>query len=197
MIVTIPTRRPAMGAALAASLALLGLTASGLGADAAAQTYGYGQTYGQGYGQSHGRYRQPSYADQYDRPGDFRCDAYWDAGRSDCHEGWRDQRRGVRYGHNLSWRGQTSHHGYGYGYGSGYGQGYGQGYGGAYGHGGATAYHGAYGRPDLVYGGGNPGHGAAAGRDAARVDWCRWNYRSYNPATGYYLAYSGQYVFCG
>jgi hypothetical protein len=27
--------------------------------------------------------------------------------------------------------------------------------------------------------------------------WCRANYRSYDPHTGYYRAYSGRWVYCG
>ena len=62
-------------------------------------------------------------------------------------------------------------------------------------HGGADVWPGAYGRPDLVYPG--AGYGHSSGRDPRRVDWCRWNYRSYNPSTGYYRAYSGRLVYCG
>ena len=29
---------------------------------------------------------------QRDVPGDFRCDAFWDRGRTDCDAAWRDQR---------------------------------------------------------------------------------------------------------
>lgn len=32
---------------------------------------------------------------QLDRPGDYRCDKFWDADRSDCGAGWRDQRDRV------------------------------------------------------------------------------------------------------
>ena len=53
---------------------------------------------------------------------------------------------------------------------------------------------GAYGRPDLVIG---ESYGYASGRDPRRVDWCRWNYRSYDPRSGYYRAYSGRLIFCG
>ena len=31
----------------------------------------------------------PDWWDQRDRPGDFRCDAYWDRGRDDCDAAWR------------------------------------------------------------------------------------------------------------
>lgn len=114
---------------------------------------------------------------QYDRPGDYRCDAYWDANRRDCDAGWRDQRRFSSRAHGG--------HAYGYGYGH------------------ARTYHrpdapdvypGAWGRPDLVY----PGQGyAAAGRHGDRVAWCRATYRSYDPRSGYYRTYDGRRVFCG
>ena len=29
------------------------------------------------------------------------------------------------------------------------------------------------------------------------VDWCRATYRSYDPGSGYYRAWSGRLVFCG
>ena len=79
-----------------------------------------------------------------------------------------------------------------YGY-NGYGSPYGSAYG--YGHGsGGTAYHGAYGRPDVVY----PSGGySAGGRDPGRIAWCRATYRSYDPASGYYRAWSGRRVWCG
>jgi hypothetical protein len=131
---------------------------------------------------------------QMDRPGDFRCDAFWDANRTDCDAGWRDQRRytswnaGSGHGHRSSYRPHR-------GYGSAYAQSYGQS---------GTAYYGAYGRPDLVYPGGGYASGgyasggyASGGRDARRIDWCRANYRSYDPSSGYYRAYSGRLVWCG
>ena len=31
----------------------------------------------------------------------------------------------------------------------------------------------------------------------SRSDWCRANYRSYDPRTGYYRAYSGRRMYCG
>ena len=46
--------------------------------------YGRNQTYGSG-----ARY---DFNGQADRPGDYRCDAYWDAARTDCGAAWRDQR---------------------------------------------------------------------------------------------------------
>ena len=120
-----------------------------------------------------------SYNGQADRPGDYRCDAFWDANRTDCGAAWRDQRRGYsRYGHGRG-------HGSSY---SGYSS---SGY-----SGGGSVYPGAYGRPDLVYPAGRGGHDAG-GRSQARIDWCRWNYRSYDPASGYYRAYSGHLVWCG
>lgn len=137
---------------------------------------------------SYGRYGN-DYNGQRDRPGDYRCDAYWDRGRTDCDARWRDQRapwqRNSRYGYG----------GYGYGYGS-------------------NVYYGEYGRPDVVYSGGGYGgyasgqvyadryghdHGqyAVGGRDPQRINWCCAEYRSYDPRTGYYIAYSGRPVFCG
>lgn len=108
---------------------------------------------------------------QADRPGDYRCDAYWDAGRTDCGAAWRDEQPAHPRRYRAS--------GYGYGYGFG-----------------PSVYPGAYGRPDLIYPGGGStyGHG---GRDARRIDWCRSAYRSYDPASGYYRTYDGRLVFCG
>lgn len=122
---------------------------------------------------------------QYDRPGDYRCDAFWDANRDDCGDRWRDQRS------RASWNAGYGHRGYGYGYGYGSRRGYG--------HDGGTAYYGAYGRPDLVYGGGGRGYGRGADgpRDPRRIDWCRASYRSYDPNSGYYRAYSGRLIWCG
>lgn len=180
--------------------------------------YGYGpSSYGHvSYGHTQRRARTPSWWDQRDRPGDYRCDAFWNANRTDCHEPWRDQRHltsrsrdhGYGQSYGYGWRG----HGAGYSHGVGYAGGhYGAAYHGGYaprpgygyspahvGYGpvaGAQVHHGAYGRPDLIYGGG--GGWAAPGRDPGRVAWCQSRYRSYNPHTGYYLAYSGRYVFCG
>ena len=152
---------------------------------------------------------------QWDRGGDYRCDAYWDANRTDCDAAWRTPRGGYRYesrGHGYGYGHDgygygSSDYGYGqasYGYGHGYGNaGYGRApYGAAYGYGHsayqapAVAYPAAYGRPDLVYGGDGYGYGQGA-RDPRRVDWCRRNYRSYDPYSGYYRAYSGHLVWCG
>lgn len=137
---------------------------------------------------------------QMDRPGDYRCDVYWDANRTDCGAGWRDQRHrtswNAGYGHRYDDR---RHYGYGHGYRS-Y-RGYGSAYAAQASQG--TAYYGAYGRPDVVYPGGGYGYGhgygghASGGRDARRIDWCRANYRSYDPGSGYYRAYSGRLVWCG
>lgn len=120
---------------------------------------------------------------QYDRPGDYRCDAYWDANRDDCHERWRDQRRWSSqghpgWGHGENYRRWTSYPA-GYGYGSG-----------------GEAWQGAYGRPDLVYPGGGGGWSPGL-RDPRRIDWCRAAYRSYDPASGYYRTYDGRLAFCG
>lgn len=122
--------------------------------------YGRNQTYGSG-----ARY---DFNGQADRPGDYRCDAYWDAARADCGAAWRDQRPAYARRYRSA--------GYGYSYSSG-----------------PAVYPGAYGRPDFVY----PGGGSAYGRDARRVDWCRSAYRSYDPASGYYRTYNGRLVFCG
>jgi hypothetical protein len=133
---------------------------------------------------------------QADRAGDYRCDAYWDRGGDDCGASWRDQRpvRQYRsYGHRG--HGSGGHGGGGYVY-----QPYNQG----------TLYYGAYGRPDQVYpgsgyggrqgagygdySGGHYGHGP---RDGGRSAYCASRYRSYDPHSGYYRAWSGQLVFCG
>ncbi|MBB3873609.1 BA14K family protein [Brevundimonas mediterranea] len=129
--------------------------------------YGRDQTYGSG-----ARY---GFNGQADRPGDYRCDAYWDAARTDCGAAWRDQRPAYARRYRSA--------GYGYSYSSGPG-----------------VYPGTYGRPDLVYPGGGSADGhdrPAYGRDARRVDWCRSAYRSYDPASGYYRTYDGRLVFCG
>ena len=150
------------------------------------QSYGHDSRYGQGG--YHGRPFDYSYGGQQDVPGDYRCDAYWDLGRTDCDARWRDQR--------APWRRSS---GYGYG-GSNYG--------------GSQAYYGEYGRPDVIYSGGGYGgyasgqvygdryghdHSgyATGGRDPQRINWCCAEYRSYDPRTGYYTAYSGRPVFCG
>jgi hypothetical protein len=129
--------------------------------------YGRNQTYGSG-----ARY---DFKGQADRPGDYRCDAYWDAARTDCGAAWRDPRPAYARRYRTA--------GYGYSYSSGPG-----------------VYPGAYGRPDLVYPGGGSADGhdrPAYGRDARRVDWCRSAYSSYDPASGYYRTYDGRLVFCG
>lgn len=150
---------------------------------------------------------------QLDRPGDYRCDQFWDANRNDCGARWRDQRRRVSpqarrdYRQLAGYRYDDGYGGYGYGYGRGYGHdryGYGsrrRGYGSAYGYGygyghgqGGTTYEGAYGRPDIVFPGGGRGYG---GRESSRGDWCRARYRSYDPVSGYYRAYSGRLIYCG
>jgi hypothetical protein len=138
---------------------------------------------------------------QLDRPGDYRCDQFWDANRTDCDARWRDQR--ARAGHGP-WNGNQ-----GYGHGRGYGYSYsgrrdyeyGHDYGlRNYGHAsGSTTYEGAYGRPDHVFPGGGRSYGGSysGGRNPGRIDWCRNNYRSYDPYSGYYRGYSGQLIFCG
>ena len=167
-------------------IAVLAAASTAAGAASAQSWTSYGERHQQPYGYETGRYysnpddggrrsysRDWSFNGQADRPGDYRCDAFWDANRTDCDAGWRDQRRGSDR----------------------YGRGYGRGYGSSYSSGGAV-YPGAYGRPDLVYPSGRGGHASSA-RSQARIDWCRWNYRSYDPASGYYRAYSGRLVWCG
>jgi hypothetical protein len=206
----------------------LALIAAGLtlaAAPAAAQSWG--GTYDGGYrsSEAHRSYER-GYDDRYDgrrsnavpsnfdwrsqldRPGDYRCDAFWDASRDDCGAGWRDQRRRVSPQARRDYRelagygrgDRYGHHGSGYsprrGYGSAYDYGHAQG---------STTWHGAYGRPDHVY----PGSGVSYGGDSgsygggynsgygSRSDWCRATYRSYDPRTGYYRAWSGRLVYCG
>ena len=195
---------------LAAGLALAA-------APAAAQSWERNDGYGHHRGDSNWAPSAFDWRSQLDRPGDYRCDAFWDANRTDCGARWRNQRHRVSRQARRDYRALAGYggnhgrygHAYGYGYGHdgrystrrrGYGYGYGQGYG--YGHGSAgTAYHGAYGRPDLVFpGGGYGSHGGAAygrSRDPGRVDWCRASYRSYDARSGYYRAYSGRLIFCG
>ncbi|CAN5295887.1 hypothetical protein BH10PSE2_BH10PSE2_22690 [soil metagenome] len=201
-------RAPILARALAlASAAILGLAL--LPETASAQVYGYGSGYGYGQGQTYGssayqpcqtgcgynapRRRYNSYNGQADVPGDYRCDAYWDANRTDCNDSWRNQDSGSRrsgsraYGQRYQGYGSSS---YGYG---GYSRGYG----------GGAVYQGQYGQPDVVYsgggyqGGGYQGGDYQGGRDQRRIDWCCAEYRSYDPATGYYTAYSGERIFCG
>lgn len=188
---------------LAAGLAL---TAS----PATAQSWSGTYDAGYGRGQSSDWSAAPSRFDwrsQLDRPGDYRCDAFWDANRPDCGAGWRDQRRGVSIQARGDYRqlagygrDRYSYAGYGhnrYGYSGGYG---GYGYSNRdRGHGydqGGGAYYGAYGRPDLVYPAGERGYRSRASH-GDRADWCRANYRSYDPRTGYYRAYSGRLIYCG
>ena len=179
---------------------------------------GYGH---QSYGDGHGHRRSnavPSNFDwrsQLDRPGDYRCDQFWDASRTDCGARWRDQRHRVSPQARRDYRElagyNRGHDGYGHGYsqsGHGYGRSYSRrGYGSAYGHAqGSTTYHGAYGRPDHVYPGGGVSHGGYSsghyggghgGGYGSRADWCRATYRSYDPSSGFYRAYSGRLVYCG
>ena len=200
-------RRPFLiRSALIAAVCVLGA------GSAAAQSWGHNTGHGHYRGGSNAAPSAFDWPSQLDRPGDYRCDAFWDANRSDCDARWRDQRRRVSdqarrdyrslagYGHNdgryaggygrgLGHPYATRRRGYG---GYGYNQGYGQPVG--------TAWHGAYGRPDLVYPGGSGGYagqGHAGGRDPGRVDWCRARYRSYDSRSGYYRTYSGRLVFCG
>lgn len=181
-------------------------------APAAAQSWGYNSGYGPQRGASNWAPSAFDWRSQLDRPGDYRCDAFWDANRTDCGARWRDQRRRVSPQARRDYRALAGYRGnYGYGHAYGYGyegrystrrRGYGRDYAG-YGHGhgqAGTAYYGAYGRPDLVYPDGRGGYGRrdyGGGRDPGRIDWCRSMYRSYDPASGYYRAWSGRLVFCG
>lgn len=168
----------------AAAFAAL-LTAS-VALPAAAQSWGYPDQ-ARSYS-SYGRYGH-DYNGQQDRPGDYRCDAYWDRGRDDCGARWRDQRpfRSDTSNHRYSRYGRERDGG-GYVY-----QPYNQG----------TQYYGAYGRPDQVHPGsgygGQVGYygGYANGRDGNRSSYCASRYRSYDPNSGYYRAYSGRLIFCG
>ena len=153
---------------------ILALAAAALATTAAAPAVA------QGWAPQHRSYGWDTRS-QYDRPGDYRCDAYWDANRTDCDARWRDQRR------------YSSH-----------GQYYGRGHGdyrrwSSYPQSQADAWRGAYGRPDLVYPGGGYQQGgwSHGARDPRRVDWCRANYRSYDPVSGYYRTYDGRVIFCG
>jgi hypothetical protein len=177
-----------------AVIAVGALMFGGLVAGAAtAQSWsGYNQGQGHRYDRGHDRGYRHDFNGQADVPGDYRCDAYWDRGRTDCGAGWRDQRR---YASQGSW---NRGHGHRYDQGHGryaYGRGHGQGWNGR--NQGAGVYPGAYGRPDLVYPGGGRSHGYTGGRDPGRIDWCRASYRSYDPSSGYYRAYSGRLIFCG
>ena len=188
------------------------------------------RTYDSGYGERpyYSGYGDGSYGDRYsdrrsnavpsnfdwrsqlDRPGDYRCDSFWDANRDDCGARWRDQRHRASPQARRDYRQLAGYgdrgRGYGYGYGHGrYGYAPRRGYGAAYDYGGhaqgSTTYHGAYGRPDHVYPGGGVSYGGGGGGYdsgyGSRSDWCRANYRSYDPRTGYYRAYSGRLVYCG
>lgn len=173
------------------------------------QNYGGSSSYHGGQSEDYGRYGQGgyygqrydySYGGQQDVPGDYRCDAYWDRGRTDCNASWRDQRSyGSGYGYGRSGYGHDRGHSY---YSSQSGRGYGRG----------TTYYGAYGQPDVVYAvptggyggyggshGGGYGHGGGAygDRNQGRIEWCRSAYRSYDSRSGYYRAYSGRLVYCG
>ncbi|MES2835675.1 MAG: BA14K family protein [Pseudomonadota bacterium] len=167
-------------------LLLIAAAVSALAAPAAAQSWN-GYNTGRGHERSSGWDVQS----QYDRPGDYRCDAFWDANRTDCGARWRDQRS------RTSWNAGYTNRAYGHGY-STRQRGYGHA-GRGYGSGAGTAYYGAYGRPDVVYpsGGYGGGYAAGGGRDPHRIDWCRASYRSYDPSSGYYRAYSGRLVWCG
>ena len=193
-------RRPVLAALIIAVGCALGAS------PASAQSWGYNSGHDRGVSN-----RAPSAFDwrgQLDRPGDYRCDAFWDASRTDCHARWRDQRHRVSPQARRDYRalaGYGGNHGrYGYAQGRHDGRystrrrGYGYSYG--YGEQTGAAYHGAYGRPDLVYpGGSRGGYGPdyGGGRSSSRIDWCRATYRSYDARSGYYRAWSGRLVYCG
>lgn len=207
---------------LAASLAFVA-------APATAQSWGGTYDSGYSYGSS-GRHENDGYSrrsdwnavpstfdwrSQLDRPGDYRCDAFWDASRTDCGDRWRDQRSRVSPQARRDYRQLAGYgrDGYGsshndYGHSGGYGRhSYSsgtRGHGSAYGYGGASynqggsAYYGAYDRPDVVYPNGGHSYGQSGyGSFGSRAAWCRASYRSYNPHTGYYRAYSGRLIYCG
>lgn len=171
------------------------------------------RSYQGGYGQRRSN-AVPSNFDwrsQLDRPGDYRCDQFWDASRTDCGDRWRDQRHRASPQARRDYRQLAGYGQGGYSHGR-YGYSGRRGYGSAdnYGHAqGSTTYHGAYGRPDHVYPGGGVSYGGYSGGYGggygggynsgygSRSDWCRANYRSYDPRTGYYRAYSGRLVYCG
>lgn len=188
-----------MRATLALISAGLVLAAAATAAEAGDRRYGHNSGYGHERARSNWAPSAFDWRSQLDRPGDYRCDAFWDANRTDCGARWRDQRHRTSYSRRYEHVGyyDQGYSRYGHGYGGwrqrGYGaaRGHGHGYGGQ-----GVAYHGAYGRPDIVYpaGGRRVWNGA---RDPQRIDWCRWNYRSYDPSSGYYRAYSGRLVFCG
>ena len=151
----------------------------------------------QGYRRSNAVPSNFDWRSQLDRPGDYRCDQFWDANRDDCGDRWRDQRRQASPQARRDYRELAGYGRYGYANRRGYGS--------AYGHAqGSTTYHGAYGRPDHVYPGGgtsyggyNGGYGGGYNSGGSRADWCRATYRSYDPSSGYYRAYSGQLIYCG
>lgn len=122
---------------------------------------------------------------QLDRPGDYRCDAFWDAARTDCAAPWRDQRHRASAAARRDYRALAGYGRHDHGWRR---RGYGQAH--------AEVWRGAHGRPDLVYparGGREYGHG----RDPGRIDWCHATYRSYDPASGYYRARDGRLIYCG
>lgn len=186
--------RPASIAALLA----LASAAVAAAAPALAQSYSsYGsyRSHEYGYGHEDRRWdgdarRGYDFNGQADRPGDYRCDRSWDAGRTDCGAAWRD-RRPVRH---PGWSDRYWAPGYGPGRYPGR----------------PVVYPGPYGRPDLVYPGGGVGYAPDDGygppygggyggtpRDPYRVAWCRASYRSYDPASGFYRTYDGRLIFCG
>ena len=72
-------------------LAVLILTAGcALAAGAAsAQSWGHNRGQGHHHGGSNWAPSAFDWRSQLDRPGDYRCDAFWDASRTDCDARWR------------------------------------------------------------------------------------------------------------
>ena len=150
---------------------------------------GYGQRSdgdGHGYRRSNAVPSNFDWRSQLDRPGDYRCDQFWDANRDDCGDRWRDQRRQASPQARRDYRALAGYGRDGSGHGR-YGHANRRGYGSAYGHAqGSTTYHGAYGRPDHVYPGGGTSYGGYSGGygggynsgHGSRADWCRATYRS-------------------
>ena len=92
---------------------------------AAAQSWGHNS--GHGYQRSYSNHAPSAFdwRSQLDRPGDYRCDAFWDASRTDCHARWRDQRRRVSHQARRDYRALAGyrHNDGRYGRAYGYGQG--------------------------------------------------------------------------
>src|SRR5690606_24114130 len=92
-------------------------------APAAAQSWGHNSGHGHQRGVSDWAPSAFDWRAQLDRPGDYRGDAFWDAGRDACHARWRDQR------HRVGWQARRDYRALaGYGHTRGrYGRAYGYG----------------------------------------------------------------------